>query len=74
METSKLTAHPKVERHIVNLQMEHSLPVEIIRGKKNEEGEVEMTLNYELEDYGAYTWLVNKSVILASKEIQNEKD
>ena len=72
METSKIIAHPKLAAIIINLQMEHALPVEIIRGGKDKEGNVELTLKYELEDHNAYAWLINKGTIIGCKEIQEE--
>lgn len=72
METSTINVHPKVAAHIIDMQMEHDLPIELHWKKNPQDGYVDMTLKYELVDYGAYTWLINKSVNLAAAELTGE--
>lgn len=57
---------------MIDMQMEHDLPIELHWKKKAVDGTVDIVLSYELEDYGAFSWLVNKSVNLASAEICGE--
>ncbi len=72
METSTINVHPKAAAHIMDMQMKHDLPIELHWKKNPEDGSVDMTFKYELVDYGAYTWLVNKSVNLAAAELTGE--
>ena len=72
METSNLNVHPKVAAYMIDMQMEHDLPIELQWKKKAEDGTVDMVLKYQLEDYGAFSWLVNKSVNQACAEITRE--
>lgn len=76
METSIINVHPKVAAYIIDMQMEHDLPIELHWKKNPKDGYVDMTLKYELVDYGAYTWLINKSINMAAAEInrENKKD
>lgn len=72
METSNLNVHPKVAACMMDMQMEHDLPIELHWKKNQEDGYVDMEVRYELEDYGAYSWMVNKSVNTACAEITME--
>lgn len=73
METTRISVHPRVAAYIIDMQMEHDLPVELHWSRtKNKDGEVSMVLMYELEDYNAFAWLLNKSVIMASIDITSD--
>lgn len=72
METSSINVHPKVAAYIIDMQMEHDLPIELHWKKNPKDGYVDMTLSYELVDYGAYTWLINKSINVVSAEMTRE--
>ena len=72
METSNINVHPKVAAYIIDMQMEHDLPIELHWKKNPEDGYVDMVIKYELVDYGAYSWLINKSVNLAAADLTKE--
>ena len=60
-ETRKMLVQPKIAADIMELQLQHALPIEITLGNIVEEGLREVTMKYELEDYALYSWLVDKA-------------
>ena len=73
MEKKEMSTQPKVAAKMVELQMEHNLPVNIIIGKMND-GLKEVALEYDLIDYYAMAWIVNKAVEWYSKLPLEEMD
>ena len=57
----EMATQPKIASWMVEMQMEHSLPIEITIGDKLEELQV-ITLNYDEEDENAVHWLAYKCV------------
>ncbi len=73
MEKKEMSTQPKVAAKMVELQMEHNLPVNITIGKMND-GLKEVALEYDLIDYYAMAWIVNKAVEWYSKLPLEEMD
>ena len=67
MEKKEFYVQPKIAAKIVELQVEHTLPVNIIVGELVK-GLKPVTFEYELIDHNLVAWLVNKghTIILAS--------
>ncbi len=59
METTERYAQPKIVEKIVELQVQHDLPVNIIIGEEMDEL-VQIVFEYELIDYYLVQWLINK--------------
>jgi len=57
----ELAVQPKIAAWMVEMQMEHSLPIDITVGSKIEELRT-VTLFFEEEDENAVHWLVDKCV------------
>ncbi len=66
METTERLAQQKIVDKIVELQMQHALPVNITIGKEIE-GLRQIIFEYEMIDYYAVQWLINKSVQCITK-------
>ncbi len=68
---------PKIASRIMELQMEHALPVNIIVGEVIE-GLKMVTFEYELIDYHLVQWLMNKGIQyytgLPTEEILDDND
>lgn len=61
MERIQRLAQPKIVEKMVEMQVEHDLPVEIIIGEEKD-GLIDIICEYELIDYYAYAWLLNKAI------------
>ena len=77
MEKKVYYVQPKIATKIVELQVEHALPVNIIVGECV--GNLtSITFEYELIDYHLVAWLVNKGTQfytqLPAEEIVNDYD
>ena len=77
MERKQYYAQPKIVSKIVELQLQHSLPVNIIVGECV--GNLtSITFEYEKIDYHIMAWLVNKGTqfytCLPDEEILNDND
>ena len=77
MERKVYYVHPKIATKIVELQVEHALPVNIIIGECV--GNLtSITFEYELIDYYIMAWLVNKGTQfyteLPAEEILKDDD
>lgn len=59
MEKKECLVQPKIAAKIMDLQLQHALPVNIIVGEVIE-GLKKMTFEYELIDYYVVAWLLNK--------------
>ena len=77
MEKKEYYAQPKIVSKIVELSIEHSLPVNITVGE-HVEGLTSITFEYELIDYHIVAWLVDKGTqlytCLPTEEILNGHD
>lgn len=77
MEKKELLAQPKIAARMVELQMQHALPVNIIVGEVIE-GLKKVTIMYELIDHNLVAWLINKGTAyytqLPAEEIINDHD
>ena len=77
METTERYAQKKIVEKIMELQMQHALPVNIIVGKEMEDLQ-QVIFEYELIDYYIVQWLINKGVAyytnLSAKEIMAYHD
>ena len=61
METTSRMVQPKVLEKMMELQVQHDLPVHITVGDE-EDGLVQVLFEYELIDYYVVAWLLNKGV------------
>ena len=59
MEKKKYLVQPMVAAYIMDLQLQHALPVNIIIGEMVR-GLKSVTFEYELIDYHIIAWLINK--------------
>ena len=59
MGTTSASVQPKILEKMIELQVQHDLPVNIIVGEKEDEL-VKVTLEYELIDHDVANWLINK--------------
>ena len=59
METKECLMQPKIAQKIMELQLQHALPVNIIVGEVIE-GLKKLTFEYDLIDHYAVAWLINK--------------
>ena len=57
----EMATQPKIASWMVEMQMEHNLPIEITIGEKCEELQA-ITFNYEEEDENVVHWVVDKCV------------
>ncbi len=77
MEKKVYYVPPKIATKIVELQVEHALPVNIIVGEKVD-GLKPITFEYELIDHNLVAWLVNKGTQfyteLPAEEILKDDD
>ena len=77
MEKKVYYVQPKIATKIVELQVEHALPVNIIVGEKVD-GLKPITFEYELIDHNLVAWLVNKGThyytCLPPEEILDDDD
>ena len=77
MERTERYAQKKIVEKIMELQMQHALPVNIIIGKEMEDLQ-QIIFEYELIDYYIVQWLINKGVAyytnLSAKEIMAYHD
>ena len=56
-----MATQPKIASWMVEMQMDHNLPIEITIGEKEEELQ-SITLNFDEEDENAVHWMVDKCV------------
>jgi len=56
-----MSAQPKIASWMVEMQMDHNLPIEITIGEKEDELQA-ITLNFDEEDENAVHWMVDKCV------------
>lgn len=56
-----MSAQPKIASWMVEMQMDHNLPIEITIGEKEDELQT-ITLNFDEEDENAVHWMVDKCV------------
>lgn len=61
METTSRMVQPKVLEKMMELQVQHDLPVHFTVGDE-EDGLVQVLFEYELIDYYVVAWLLNKGV------------
>ena len=77
MEKKECLVQPKIAARIMDLQLQHALPVNIIVGEVIE-GLKKMTFEYELIDHYAVSWLLNKGTQyytgLPAEEIMEDYD
>ena len=77
MERKQYYAQPKIVSKIVELQLKHSLPVNIIVGECFN-GLRAVTFEYEPNDHHLMAWLVNKGTeyytCLPAEEIMEDDD
>ena len=59
MGTTSASVQPKILWKMIQLQILHDLPVEIIVGERDKEL-IKVTLKYELIDHDVANWLINK--------------
>lgn len=59
METTSRNVQPKILEKMIELQVQHDLPVHITVGDE-EDGLVRVFFEYELIDYYVVAWLINK--------------
>ena len=57
----EMATQPKIASWMVEMQVEHNLPIEITIGKKCEELQT-ITFNYEEEDENVVHWVVDKCI------------
>lgn len=77
MEKKECLMQPKIAAKIMDLQLEHALPVNIIIGEVID-GLKSVTLEYELIDHYAVSWLLTKGTAyyteLPAEEILDDYD
>ena len=77
MEKKECLMQPKIAAKMMDLQMEHALPVNIIIGEVVD-GLKTVTLEYELIDHYAVSWLITKATAfytgLPAVEIMDDDD
>lgn len=56
-----MATQPKIASWMVEMQMDHNLPIEITIGEKEDELQA-ITLNFDEEDENAVHWMVDKYV------------
>lgn len=56
-----MATQPKIASWMVEMQMDHNLPIEITIGEKEDELQT-ITLNFDEEDENAVHWMVDKCV------------
>lgn len=56
-----MATQPKIASWMVEMQMDHNLPIEITIGEKEDELQ-SITLNFDEEDENAVHWMVDKCV------------
>ena len=61
MERTERMAQPKIVEKMMELQVQHALPVNIIVGKEID-GLRQVIFEYDLIDYYIVQWLINKGV------------
>ena len=77
MEKKEYCVQPRIAAKIVELQVEHALPVNVIVGELVD-GLKPITFEYELIDHNLVAWLVNKGThyytTLTPEEIMRDDD
>ena len=77
MEKKECLMQPKIAAKMMDLQMEHALPVNIIIGEVVD-GLKTVTLEYELIDHYAVSWLITKGTAyytgLSAEEVMDDDD
>ena len=77
METTERYAQKKIIDKMMDLQLQHNLPVNIIVGKEMEDLQ-QVIFEYELIDYYIVQWLINKAtqhcIRILSKDIMAYHD
>ena len=77
MEKKECLVQPKIAAKIMDLQLQHALPVNIIVGEVIE-GLKKMTFEYELIDHYVVSWLLTKGTAyytgLPAEEILEDND
>ena len=77
MEKKECLVQPKIAAKIMDLQLQHALPVNIIVGEVIE-GLKKMTFEYELRDQYVVSWLLTKGTAyytgLPAEEIMDDYD
>ena len=78
MKIDKLTVLPDIAQTMIDLQLEHSIPVEIIVGERetdeNGDEQQELSCEYKEEDWHAFKWLIEKAIVVYVNGLGNGTD
>ena len=73
MKSERITVLSDIAQLMIDLQMKHSLPVNIIVGQSmiDENGDEQQVLlcEYELQDYHSFAWLVEKTIFIYTSKL-----